>query len=219
MDQPDDFDRVRASYDAVAAGYDERFGSELRRKPLDRALLSALVELAGSGVIADVGCGSGQITRFLAGQYDDVVGVDLSPAMVERGRVNAPTARFEVASMTDLPTTEGEWAAVVAFYSVVNLVTEQRRAAYGEFARVVRPGGWLLLAFHIDGADAQMGGELHLTTWFDRDVDLTFYYLDPDEQAAAVTAAGFAVKSTTIRVPDEDVEAVTRRCYLLAQRT
>jgi SAM-dependent methyltransferase len=225
MDQPDDFDdfdRVRAAYDAVAAEYDERFDSELRRKTLDRALLTALVELAerdGPGVIADVGCGSGQITRYLAAQHDDVVGVDLSLAMVERGRVNAPAARFEVASMTDLPEADGAWAAVVAFYSVVNLVTAQRRAAYAEFARVIRPGGWLLLAFHIDGADAPMGGELRLTSWFEHDVDLTFYSLDPDEEAAALTAAGFTVQATTIRVPDEEVEAVTRRCYLLAQRT
>lgn len=55
-----------ATYDAVARTYDTELRDELARKPLDRALLDAFVELAGSGTIADVGCGPGQVTRYLA---------------------------------------------------------------------------------------------------------------------------------------------------------
>ena len=52
---------VRRSYDAVAEDYAARFGGELAAKPLDRALLSSLVEQNGNGVpIADLGCGPGQ---------------------------------------------------------------------------------------------------------------------------------------------------------------
>ena len=46
---------VRATYDAVARAYDAHIGDELSGKPLDRALLESLIELAGPGTIADVG--------------------------------------------------------------------------------------------------------------------------------------------------------------------
>jgi ubiquinone/menaquinone biosynthesis C-methylase UbiE len=212
---------VRAAYDLVAADYDAQFGAELRRKVIDRALLTALLDYAGPGVVADVGCGSGQITRFLADRHEPVVGFDLSPAMVDRARANAPTAALSVASMTDLPVADGAWAGIVSSYSVVNLAAGQRRAAYAEFARVLQPGGWLFLSFHIestDGSGGTMGGEQRLTQWFEHEVDLTFYYLDPAEESAALEAAGFVMMSTTVRRPLAEVENQTRRGYLLAQR-
>lgn len=215
---PQDPGAVRAAYDVVAADYDAHFADELRRKVIDRAWLGALLEYAGSGVVADVGCGSGQITRYLADRHQDVVGFDLSPAMVERARANAPRAAISVASMTDLPVPDAAWAGIVASYSVVNLAVGQRRAAYAEFARVLQPGGWLLLSFHVDNAETPMGGQLELTTWFDHEVTLTFYYLDPDDERAGLEAAGFVVRATTLRMPDPEIEPPTRRCYLLAQR-
>lgn len=74
---------VRATYDAIAAEYDRQLGDELDGKPLDRALLTGFVELVGTGRIADVGCGPGHVTRFLADQRAEVVGLDLSPGMIE----------------------------------------------------------------------------------------------------------------------------------------
>ena len=60
-------DATQAGYDAVAEEYAERFFDELAAKPLDRALLDCLAELTrGLGVVADIGCGPGQIARYLA---------------------------------------------------------------------------------------------------------------------------------------------------------
>ena len=59
---------TQAGYDAVAEEYAARFFDELAAKPLDRALLECVVELTrGLGVVADIGCGPGQIARYLAG--------------------------------------------------------------------------------------------------------------------------------------------------------
>ncbi len=60
---------VRAAYDAVARAYDEQLSNELGGKPLDRALLEGFLELTGAGTIADVGCGPGHVTRFLAARH------------------------------------------------------------------------------------------------------------------------------------------------------
>ncbi|HJY25727.1 MAG TPA: class I SAM-dependent methyltransferase, partial [Actinomycetes bacterium] len=84
-------DATRAGYDAVAEPYASRFRDELRHKPVDRALLSAFAEqVRRERPVADIGCGPGQVTRFLHESGLDVVGMDLSPRMVEVARRDNP---------------------------------------------------------------------------------------------------------------------------------
>ena len=72
-------DSVRRSYDTVAEDYAAGFRDELAHKPLGRALLASLVEQNGSGgAIADVGCGPGHVTAWLAARGARAVGTDLS---------------------------------------------------------------------------------------------------------------------------------------------
>lgn len=208
---------VQATYDVIAAAYDEQLADELDGKPLDRALLQGFLELAGGGTIADVGCGPGHVTRFLAERHDAVIGIDLSPAMIRRARRQAPELEFQVGSMLQLPADDDAWAGAIAFYSIIHLTAADRVAAVREFARTVRPGGWLLVAFHVDSPDFAMGATSHLTQWFGADVDIDTFFLDPDEVTADVAAAGFTVVATTMRRPVPQAEYPSRRCYLLAQ--
>ncbi len=210
---------VQAAYDAVARAYDGQFRNELDAKPLDRGLLAAFVELPGTGTIADVGCGPGHVTRFLAQRHSDVIGVDISPGMIAVARERAPELAFEVGSMLDLPAADGTWAGVVALYSIIHLTAEERATASREFARVIRPGGWLLLAFHVDSSEFAAGEVNHLTSWFGERVQLDGYFLDPSNVLAPLQAAGFALVAKLERQPTPDVEYPSRRCYLLCQRS
>ena len=210
---------MQAAYDAVSRAYDRQFGDELDGKPLDRALLAVLVELVGTGTIADVGCGPGHVTRYLAKQHaDDVVGVDLSPGMIAVARERAPELTFTVGSMLLLPATDAAWAGAVSLYSIIHLTADERAAAWREFARVIQPGGWLLVAFHVDSPQFATGEVNHLTTWFGQSVELDGYFLDPSEVISQLAAAGFTVMAKLERQPAPEVEYPSRRCYLLAQR-
>lgn len=148
---------ARAAYDAVARAYDRQLGGELDGKPLDRALLTGFVELVGAGPIADVGCGPGHVTRFLARQHADVVGVDISPGMIAVARDRAPEVTFTVGSMLRLPVADAAWAGAVALYSIIHLTADERATACREFARVIHTGGWLLVAFHVDAPSSRPG--------------------------------------------------------------
>jgi SAM-dependent methyltransferase len=209
---------VRAAYDAVARAYHAQLGDELDGKPLDRALLDAFIELAGAGMIADVGCGPGHVTRFLAARHAEVIGLDLSPGMIGVAREHSPALAFAVGSMLALPVADGAWSGVIALYSIIHLTAGQRAVACGEFARAVRPGGWLLVAFHIDSPDFAAGEVNHLRSWFGEPVELDGFFLEPAEVAGDVEAAGFRVMSTLVRLPWPEVEYPSRRCYVLAQR-
>ncbi|WP_231115966.1 class I SAM-dependent methyltransferase [Motilibacter rhizosphaerae] len=212
-------ERVRASYDAVAAAYAAELSDELARKPLDRAMLAALVELrAGEGPLADVGCGPGHVAAHLAALGAPVVGVDLSPAMVAEARRRHPGLSFAVGSLLDLAVADAGWSGAVCVYAVIHLDRAERAAAYAELARAVAPGGRLLLAFHVSAAGQPAGSVLHADELFGVPVELEFRYLDPDDETALLLAAGWALEARLEREPVPGAEHASRRAYLLARR-
>ena len=102
---------VGASYDAVAERYAQEIGGELDAKPLDRALLAVLAEMAAGGPLADLGCGPGHVGRHLADAGARVLGVDLSVAMCTLG-VRGTGLPFAAGDLTRLPLGTGSLAAL-----------------------------------------------------------------------------------------------------------
>jgi len=63
---------LQSSYDRVAENYAEQFRDELDKKPFDRKMLDWLAEkVGGLGVICDMGCGPGQIARYLIRSWNE----------------------------------------------------------------------------------------------------------------------------------------------------
>ncbi len=96
-----------------------------------------------SGLVVDVGCGSGILARELTRAKFDVLGFDVSPAMIELARVTAPSARFEVARFAEavLPPCE----AIVSIGEVLNYGSfDEVRMFVANAARALRTGGVLL---------------------------------------------------------------------------
>ncbi|MFC5827382.1 class I SAM-dependent methyltransferase [Nonomuraea insulae] len=113
------------------------------------ALFAELVRTAGGGPVADVGCGPGHVTAYLQGLGLDAFGVDLSPTMIEVARRDHPLLRFEVGSMTDLDLPDASVAGLLAFWSLIHVPDDAVPMAFDHFKRVLRPGGTLLLGFHV----------------------------------------------------------------------
>jgi SAM-dependent methyltransferase len=202
---------TRRSYDSVAGAYAARLRDELDGKPLDRALLAALLEQRPAvAPVADLGCGPGHITGWLAARGATAVGVDLSPGMIEVARREQPGAEFRLGDLLSLPAADGEFGAVIAFYSLIHLTPGELPAALAELYRVLRPGGLALLAFHA-GTEVR-----HVTDWLGHDVDVDFRFYEPADVVAALAAAGFTVQARLERAayPAE----VDTRAYLLAVR-
>lgn len=204
---------TRRSYDAVADRYAAEIADELIGKPLDRALLDAFAEMIPNGPVADVGCGPGQIGRFLAGRGATVVGTDLSPAMCRTASIPACAS-----DMTALPFRTASLAGLVCFYAVIHLDHAQCATAYREFARVLSPGGSALITFHTSDAETSTGDHRELHDWWGNPVDLTFRFLDPDDEVATLTSSGFELTARLDRAPHPGVEHASFRTYLLLRR-
>ncbi len=208
MRRVDPLDPTRRSYDAVAQTYAEMFGAELADKPLDRALLAAFAETV-SGPVADVGCGPGHVTAHLHGLGCEAFGVDLSPAMIAVARRAYPAVSFSEGDMTQLDITSGSLGGIVAFYSIIHLPPDRLPVALAEFARVLAPGGQVLLAFQTGAGEVR-----HQTDWHGHAVALDHYRRTPAEVTGHLATAGLHVHTTVIRdpLPSE----LTQRCYLVA---
>ena len=210
MDDPTE--NIRRSYDRVAAVYAEHLSDELAGKPLDRALLDCFAEqLRGRGPVVDIGCGPGQAARYLADRGLPVVGVDLSPEMVAIARRLTPDLPFHRGDMLALDVDDGAWGGIVAFYAIVHLSPDEVSRALREFHRVLRPGGLLLLGFHVGGA------VVHRDELWGEPVTLDFRFFETAEIEHRLVDAGFAVEARIERQPYPDAEYPSRRAYLLAR--
>ena len=188
-------DRVYAHRQPVA---DALAGKPYLRGSL--ALFADLVHVAGGGPVADVGCGPGHVTAHLRTLGVDAFGIDLSPAMIDVARRDHPGLRFEVGSMTDLDLADASVAGLLAFWSLIHVPDDAVPTVLGHFRRVLRPGGPLLLGFHV-------GNESRLKTqgYGGHPMRVHVHRRQPDQVAAWLRDAGFTVEAQLLLDLDETV--------------
>jgi SAM-dependent methyltransferase len=204
---------VRESYDRLAEEYARRLFDELQHKPLDRALLNLFaVDVGDRGEVCDMGCGPGQIARYLRDAGATVFGLDLSPGMVEQAQALNPDIPFREGNMMALDLGDGTLAGIAAFYAIVNIPKESLPVVFREMARVLQPGGLLLLAFHA-------GDEvLHEDELWGQTISMDFLFFQPLEIRRLLESAGFAVEEVIEREPYPEVEYQSPRAYIFARK-
>jgi SAM-dependent methyltransferase len=210
MEQPDDLDAVRASYDRVADTYVELGVWDLSTRPWLRAALGAFAEVAGPlGPVLDVGCGPGTVTAHLAGLGLDVRGVDLSPRMIEHARRLHPALRFDVASATALDVPPASLGGVLGWWSLFNLPREVLPQVFAAYARALVPGGQAMIGTHVGNEDV-----VRREAYGGVPVEWTTHLWRPEQLAELLERTGLEVV-TEMRFP---VSADSRPQVLLAAR-
>ncbi|MGY4098212.1 class I SAM-dependent methyltransferase [Nocardia sp. R16R-3T] len=203
---PADVAHTRAAYDDIAIQYTEFVKDHLARQPFDRAMLGTFAELVrADGRVADLGCGEGRITAYLAKLGLDIFGIDLSPRLLELARAQYPTLEFEEGSLEYLDTGDAALAGILVWYSIIHLPPQRMPAVLAEFHRALEPGGHALLAFF--QASAAQGIEP-----FDHKV-ITAYRWSPDRLTTLAEQAGFTAIARLVREPDPGERG--RQAYLL----
>jgi len=140
-----------------------------------------------------------------------MLGIDLSPRMIDLARQRSPDIEFRVGDMRTLHLPDGALAGIVAFYSLIHIDEHEMGATLHELRRVLAPGGLLLVAFHI-GEET-----VHRDELWGHTVSLDFRFLMPSPMVARLIEAGFVVLERVEREPYPEVEHPSRRCYLLAR--
>lgn len=214
MSEPDLL-AARTAYDAVAARYADLFGGTLADRPVERGLLAAFAEHvrhAPAGPVADLGCGPGHIAAHLHGLGLPVLGVDQSRGMLAAGRARYPEIRFVLSSVTRLGLAGNSCSGVLSRSSVIHLPPALVPSALAEFARVLVPGGWLLLSFSAtDGPEPQY-------EYYDHRVAGAYRWW-PDHVVSLLHAAGVTEIARLMENPGPDDRRQFRVASILARKT
>lgn len=143
---------VSAMFDEVAKTYDKTndmlsFGqARLWRRAVRRAIAPKAPDR-----ILDIAAGTGTSSMALRGDGITVVAADFSNGMLEQGRKLYPELEFVFADAMKLPFQDGEFDVVTMSFGLRNV--ENHKIALGEFFRVLKPGGRLVICefSHVGG--------------------------------------------------------------------
>lgn len=137
---------VTSMFDSIAPVYDRM--NTMMTAGMDGRWRRAAVKATGltkGGRALDVACGTGKLTAALAsvaGPDGSVVGVDLSPAMLDEARRafgELPRVEFRLGNALVLPVADGTFDAATIAFGLRNL--SDYEAGFREMARAVRSGG------------------------------------------------------------------------------
>ncbi len=204
---------VRLAYDLACHAYAEAFIDELQHKPRDCELLEQFATRVGpSERVLDLGCGPGHTTAHLHSLGLRPTGVDLSPQMIATATTLFPHVEFATGDFFQLTHDDCSVAGILALYCIVHLTPKQLTPAFSEMFRVLRPGGSLLLSFHV-GTDT-----VHVEDFLETGAKLDFAKFPVADVQTALSTVRFAKIEVHERPPYAS-EYPTTRCYIFASKT
>jgi ubiquinone/menaquinone biosynthesis C-methylase UbiE len=131
---------VAEGYAAWAPRYDGPNPAVEAETPVVREILAR----APRGAALDAACGTGRHAEHLRTLGYDVVGVDATEAMLEVARAKVPDARFRPGTLQALPVDDASVDVVTCALALTHV--EDIGPVIAELARVLRPGGWVVVA-------------------------------------------------------------------------
>jgi SAM-dependent methyltransferase len=201
---------VRAGYDAIADRYADwaaSFGSPVG------AWVGRFAELVPAGArVLELGCGGDNpSTRRLAERYD-YLGVDLSPAQLERARRALPSARFELADATELRLEPESFDGIVSLFMLGHVPRAEQAPLLRRVADWLRLDGVLLATFGTAGADDEVEAD-----WLG--APMFFASFDEPTNRHLLATAGLEPIEARVVPFEEPGHGLTRFVWVLAQKS
>ncbi|MGV9454837.1 class I SAM-dependent methyltransferase [Streptomyces sp. NPDC003635] len=199
-----------ALFDVLGADYEKAFA----HAPAHLAALEWLSErLPPAARTLDVGSGTGRPTAaLLTAAGHSVLGVDVSPVMVELAARQVPEAEFRHADIRELPLDEDRFDGICVFFSLLQMTRAEQSSLMRRLALALKPGGHLVLATvpaDVEDVEVVFMGRPVRATSFAED-DLTYM----------VEAAGLTVlsRNSTVFTPDHPGAGPEPHLFLYCRR-
>jgi SAM-dependent methyltransferase len=205
---------VRAVYQAIAGEYDERIPGN---GPADELFTDTEFDFLHSKIrpsdhVLDMGCGTGRFTVPLAARAAAVTGLDISPEMLSQNARKLAErgvhAELHQGDMTALPFEDGSFDVVTSMLALMHLPREDRETVFTEAARVLKPGGRLLVEVKnsvferlfrgdrfatVDVTDVDAGQLIFTRTEAGQEFTAPWHSFSPDELSYLTARAGMSI--------------------------
>lgn len=165
-----------ATYNKCAVAFQDKFMTmNLYHNSYDR--LSERIETVNPRIL-EIGCGPGNITRYLLSKRSDfnILAIDLAEKMIELATVNAPQAEFRVMDCREILSINEKFDAIVCGFCMPYLSHDECAKLIADMAALLNPGGMVYFST-MEGDDSRSGYE---TTSFSGSSEVYVHYHQSD---------------------------------------
>ncbi len=205
--------KTKQAYNLAARKYHDLFHNEMNEKPYDRGLLDSFAEkFAPGSLICDAGCGpSAQIGKYLWDKGMAVVGVDISDSCIELAKRLNPGMEFACEDIAELSFHGGFFDGLISYYSIIHVPKIFIGKIFGEFYRVLKTGGVLLVAVKAGTSEIFQSELLGIKT------EIYFSLFSEEEISGYFEKAGFRLDFLERRNP-YDFEIKNERIFAIGKK-
>ena len=132
---------VKSGYARWSASYDTAPNPLIR---VEEPVVRAIIDGSPAGDALDAACGTGRHTAYLRDRGHRVIGIDATPEMLEKARARVPEADLRRGELESLPLEDASVDLAVCALALSHL--PELATSIAELARVLRPGGRLILS-------------------------------------------------------------------------
>ena len=171
----DPYKETFETWNKVASLYQEKFmGLDLYNDTYD-LICNAVIK--NKATILEIGCGPGNITKYLVSKRPDfdIFGIDIAPNMIELAKINNPKANFAVMDSRNISEIETKYDAIVCGFCLPYLSETDSQKLIFEANYLLNDSGFLYLSF-VEGDPNKSGFQAGSTG--DRSY---FYYHNLDQ--------------------------------------
>ncbi|MCT2591775.1 class I SAM-dependent methyltransferase [Streptomyces sp. N2-109] len=177
-----------AGYAAWSSVYDSLPSSFIE---VEEPLVHELLDQGPVGDALDAACGTGRQTAALTARGYRTTGVDQSPHMLDKARQKAPAAQFREGNLEQLPLKDDSVDLAVCSLAMTHL--PDLTAGVAELARVVRPGGRIVIS-DLHPFVVSLQGQCLFVAGSERLAYVRNHVHLPSDYFAAFRAAGLSVR-------------------------
>lgn len=201
-------------YNAVSRIYADKYSDEILLKPTVQQYLTDFVkDIGGNGLICDMGCGPGQVARYLKNNLNcNSTGVDISPKMIEIASAINPGIVFKAADVLEMEET-GLYHGIIGLYFIVNFPPAALPQVFSKLNQLLNDKGKLLVSFHIGNDELNRVNDL----WGSGKA-CDFYFFNPETVSKYLQQCGFKVTGIRLREPNPELEYSSKRAYVFAEK-
>lgn len=193
-------------YRSIAKKYDEAFKGE-------NMFMNKFVKgLPKASVILDLGCGTGEDTKYMAGKGFKVISIDNSNEMLKIARKGAPDQRFIQRDMRELNYPNENFNGIVAAFSLIHVRKKEVEFLVKKFSIWLKKNGFLYIALQ------EGKGETIVNEPFDPGLKVFLNLYKKEEATKLLSKYGFKIIFNKRTPSKSEYEFKNRKIFIIAKK-